>query len=362
MRKIIAILVGLLMLFSIPALGEEIDITDGVYREGQELGRGIYSFRCKETTNGYCVLATFESEEKYNLFAETDSVVDGLKDNSVYYCITHMGETCSIHINDGYLLLVKYGNGTLSAEQLSGEKEDTEDADSKESYDALLSILRSTEVTSGEKLMARIRYEAKIDSGIDDAIRTYESALCACGYSNQQVETIILKAQLGEEIHPFHSVEYDSYNMPAEQNGFANDPIFVDGVVKEYVSDGGSKNCVYGLILEQENEDQWLIYCAEKIHGEFIGKQIGSKPERHVFEGYADRPVRVYGKYLGFSEKYKLPVIDIVFYGGMLLTDENTFVKTNTSEYYMNRNCVYDFDYLIGAETCYVSGERYWIE
>lgn len=361
MRKIVAILIGLVMLFSVPAFGEELDITSGVYMEGQDLEAGIYSFTCSSTNDGYCVVATFQSEEQYNLYTESKGVVDGLRENSLYYEIIHRNETCAIRIDNGCLLLIEYGDGSLSIEQLFDETGDTKEATHKESYEALLSILRSTELTSGEKLMARIRYQAEVKSGIDAAIATYEISLGTMGYSNYQAKQIILKAQLGEEIHPFHDAEYDLYNMPAEKNGLENEPIFIDGTIVKYVSNGGKKNCAYGLIVEQEDGHQWLVYCAEKVNGELVGKLSGSKPEQHIFEGYSNRTVRIYGKYLGLSEEYKLPVIDIVTYGGMLLIDENALVRTNTSGYYMDRDCIYGFDYLIGAETCYVSGERYWI-
>jgi hypothetical protein len=75
MRKIVAILIGLVMLFSVPAFGEELDITSGVYMEGQDLEAGIYSFTCSSTNDGYCVVATFQSEEQYNLYTESKGTV-----------------------------------------------------------------------------------------------------------------------------------------------------------------------------------------------------------------------------------------------------------------------------------------------
>lgn len=362
MKKIIILVIGVLMLFSVSALGEDpIKLVEGVYSEGQEIESGIYSFVCDSTDAPYCVVATFVDEEHYENFTNSKSVVDGLKDNTIYYWTLSKKESCDVKIEYDNLLLVLYGEGTLTLRQrLFDSKEDESDT-SNTSYEALLSTLKSTQLTSGEKLMARINYWAEDRGDMAAAINLYESSMTAMGYDIDQIAEILLRAQVGEELHPFHRVEYDTYNMPAKQNGLEDDTILVDGVIREYIADGGKKNCSYGMIVEQEDGDRWLIYCAEKIDGTLIGKWWGKEPEQHVFEGYDERNVMIYGKYLGFSDKYNLPVIDIVKYGGMVLTDENVLIMTMTSAQNMRSyGGVHDFEFLLGASSKIESTERYY--
>lgn len=342
------------------AFGEsQTNQTSGIYVEGRDIEAGTYSFSCNSVTNAYCVVATFADEEHYNQFAEDDSIVDGLKSNSTYYTTLRKDEDCDFQVDEGNILMIEYGEGTLTLKQSAREAQPQEKEPSSEAHDALLSALRSTELTSGEKLMMKMRNIVESE-GMDAAIESCKAGLISNGFSSEQAEEILLKAQFGEEIHPFHKVDYSIYNVPAEDNGLENDTIFVDGIIQKYVSDGNKRNCTYGLVVEQEDGNQWLIYCAEKINRELIGIRIGSEPEQHVFEGYDGRTVRIYGKYLGYSEKYKLPVIDIVTYGGMVLIDENTLIITNTSDYYMNMDHISDFGYLISAEKCIQSYERPW--
>lgn len=362
MKKFFSLALWLAFLFPIPALSENMtNLTSGIYKEGSDLEAGIYSFSCDSAVDVYCVVATFADEKHYNQFTESESIVDGLKSNSVYYRTLRKDESCDIRIDRGYLLMVEYGEGSLLLKQSAKTEQTHKEGASSKAYEELLSALRSTELTSGEKLMARIDYRAK-DVGMNAAIESVKASMLASGYTMSQTEEFLLKAQVGEELHPFHKADYDVYNMPAEDNGLENDTIFIDGVIQEYVAIGGKKDCVYGLIVEQKDGNRWLISCAEKIKGEFIGRRRGSDPEQHVFEGYDGRNVRIYGKYLGFSEKYKLPTINILMYGGMVLIDENVLIKTNTSNFYMDRDRLPRFDYLIGAEKCIESQERYWIE
>lgn len=361
MKKIVIFAIGVLILFSVSAFGESpIKLVDGLYVAGEDIEAGIYSFICDATTAPYCVVATFADEEHYENYTESQSAVDGLKEYAIHYWMLYENEPCDVRIEDDNLLLVTYGEGTLTLKQRLYDSPNDESETIDTSYEAMLSALKSTQLTSGEKLMARINYWAEDRGDMSAAINLYQSSMAAHGYGSDQAAEILLRAQMGEELHPFHRVEYDVYNMPAAQNGLEDDTILVDGVIREYVSDGGKKNCTYGMIVEQEDGSRWLIYCAEKINGEFVGKRWGIEPEQHVFEGYEGQNVMIYGEYLGFSDKYDLPVIDVVKYGGMVLANENILIMTMTSTQNMRRDGISDFEFIIGASSTIESSERYF--
>lgn len=360
MKRFVALILAVFLIVPICFAEEDyIQISDGVYEEGVNIDAGLYTFSCESTDMEHCLVATFTDYDEYMAFEDSGNSLDGLKNHADTYAMIETGKSRDILISDGYLLLVKFGSGVLYFKEDIQIKE--KQVSSNDAYEEFLSILRSTEFTSGEKLMARIRYWTSQNGSLNGAINTYKASMLSRGFSSSETDEILIKAQFGEEIHPFHKVEdYSVYNSPAEENGLGDDTIFIDGVIRKYVEDGNKKNRVYGMIVEQEDGSQWLVSCAQMLNGEFVGKLRGSDPEVHVFSGYNDKSVRIYGEYLGFSEMYKLPTINIVTYGGMVLTDENTLLMTMTAEHNLGSYArIGDFAFLVGAEKTVTSTEHY---
>ena len=366
-RIFLFLLIIFLVLFAFSATASTIfndqssvKVCAGVYAEGIHVQRGIYSFTCDTTTDGYCLVATFFDEEHYQRFTESVSIVEGLQENAEYYQIMDNGDACNIHVETNTILLIKYGEGMLSILKIDDESSNSEAEITGMSYEEFLELMRSQELTSGEKLMTRLRYWAESNGDMDAAIAIYESSMIANGYTDDEAREILLQAQSGEEIHPFHFVDYDQYNSPAEENGLEGDTIRIRGVIEKYVKSGSKNDRIHGFVVNADG-DQWLILCAQEFNGTFYGKEWGSSPERHVFEGYEDCEVEIYGEYMGFSEKFKLPIIDILTYGGMMILDKNTFVMTDNAEHYMrSRGRIMDLPWLLGAEECIQSTDPYY--
>lgn len=364
MKKIVALIMVFFFLLIMPALAEEemMNLKEGVYREGVDIQTGVYSITCDSTSNGFCVVATFSDEEKYNSFTAAQSITNGLENNSEYYVIVQKGEDCTIRIECGTVLMIQNGSFSVTAEHRLKENDADISVQSKSPYEVLCDTLSDPELTSGEKMMARIRYWADVqyEGDMDAAISLYQSTMIASGYSQDEARLLYLKAQAGEELHPFHKVEYDIYNCPAEENGLEDDTLLISGQIVKYINDGSKKNCEYGFVVEDSDGNQWLVYCAKKVEGYLYGLLWGSKPEYHVFADYEGKNVSVYGKYLGYSEKYSLPVLDILTFGGMLDIETNTLVSTLTANHNLKSYAgIEDFAFILGALQTIESTERY---
>ena len=196
-----------------------------------------------------------------------------------------------------------------------------------------------------------------MEYGVRKAMEARKGSLLAKGYSPEEADEIVEKARRGEPLTPFQVPDYDAYNSPAEKNGHGGDLLLLSGTVKKYVKDGTSSQYVIGIRLEQEDGREWMISCAQYINRNLIGEAL--KRGDTVFDGLEGKNVEIYGKYSGFSEEYKLPVVDITRCGGLFLPDEDTFICTLTSSITMNQEGIYDLPYLIGAKKQRKSTERY---
>jgi len=178
--------------------------------------------------------------------------------------------------------------------------------------------------------------------------------LLAIGYTPEAARELEEKASRGENLTPFHTVDYSEYNCPADENGLLNDKILICGTVQEYfVTDN-----LYGIRLTQDDGNGWIVLYALKVDGEFVGGKVDGSG-KSVFDDYDNAYVEFYGKYLGYSEKFKLPVMQVAGYGGMLVIDTNEFVLTQNSSLEMQRDSIYDLGYLLGSKKSIESTERY---
>lgn len=147
------------------------------------------------------------------------------------------------------------------------------------------------------------------------------------------------------------------YNSPAEENGLGNDKVLLFGTIKEYVKTGTKTDYIMGFCLEQEDGNKWMVSCAARSGKLLIGDDNSGKWTT-VFDDLKNKAVEVYGQYLGFSEKFKLPVVDITYYGGVYDAETDCFIMTRQAEYWMQRDGIYAFEKLIGASRRRVSIEK----
>lgn len=193
-------------------------------------------------------------------------------------------------------------------------------------------------------------------------IHMFKGALLAKGYTPEQADEIMIKSQNGEDLTPFHTIEYDMYNSPAEENGLGHDLVRISGSISEYFQTDN----LFGIRLTQEDGNEWIVLYAIKVDGILVGTNPFGGKDATVFDGYDDRAVEIYGEYLGYSERFHLPVVQIAGYGGMLVLDDNILIITMNSRLEMeSRNIdgfsykLYDLGYLIGAKKTIESTEKY---
>lgn len=347
MKRWFLLLLTVLMAIAVPTAGT--GETKLLY-EGKELEPGVYSFTCKEVDVAFAILATFNSMEDYAQYLISPTVAEGLSQHAVRYYYVEKGDETLIGIEKNQILLIDRGSGNLVLKEKEKQPSEEEVLELEAAREKMLTILRDPNRSSGEKVLARLDYYTVGYGSKEEAIETLTAEYLASGCSLSETTAILVAAQAGEEVHKFRRVDYDAYNMPAEKNGFKGDTILVEGVIQKYVSDGNKKNRTYGMIVEQPDGNRWLVYCAENQNGKLCARRRDSDPEAHVFEGYEEQEVAVYGKYTGFSEKYKLPVVDIFTYGGMLVVSENTFIRTVQAEYSARGGIDKLLPKLIGAE------------
>lgn len=182
--------------------------------------------------------------------------------------------------------------------------------------------------------------------------------LISSGYSMSDAEDLVAKWKRGEPLTPFQTPEYETYNSPAEDNGHGGDLLLLTGTITEYVKTGNSTDYVIGVRLEQEDGDEWMISCAQCVSKNLIGA-VPDNSGATVFDDLEGTAVEIYGKYSGFSEKFKIPVVDIVAYGGLFVPEDELFIYTMTAELQMQKDCIYDLGYLIGAKRFRGSTEKY---
>lgn len=100
-----------------------------------------------------------------------------------------------------------------------------------------------------------------------------------------------------QAIGEFERADFDKYNSYEFENVLKNSKIYVDGIVKEKSVVDNSIN----FILKQNDGNEWVVsvgitpvYTSEMID-ELIGKEV-----------------RVFGKYIGFSNRVKMPGVHIM--------------------------------------------------
>lgn len=176
--------------------------------------------------------------------------------------------------------------------------------------------------------------------------------LIACGYTSSRADELLEAYEKGEPLTPFHEAEYEAYNSPAEENGLGDDTLLLYGVIKGYVRDGD----VIGFYLEQDDGNTWLVACGIR-NG--IGKDTTGK--KNVFDDLEGEEIELYCTYMGFSEKYKLPTVDITGFGGVLVLSNLSLIQTRTAVHNMEkaRPEIYNLSMLIGAKERYESFETF---
>ena len=135
----------------------------------------------------------------------------------------------------------------------------------------------------------------------------------------------------GKPILPFIDPIYDEYDLPTE-NGHDGDLLLIRGTIEEYIKTGDQSSYTIGVRVRQEDGCEWMVACAQKLSGKLIGAAGFSKDKTIIFEGLDGQAVEIYGEYIGYSEKFELPVLNIVDFGGMYVAEEQMWYWTTTAE------------------------------
>lgn len=108
--------------------------------------------------------------------------------------------------------------------------------------------------------------------------------------------TVEESSDTNESITGFEKADFDKYNSYASENGLGGKKIYIEGIVDEKVIIDDT----IAFVLKQNSEDKWIItvglfpiWSDEKID-EIMGKKI-----------------RVFGEYVGYSDKVKMPNIEL---------------------------------------------------
>ncbi len=178
--------------------------------------------------------------------------------------------------------------------------------------------------------------------------------MLALGYNPSEAQAIIDKAQRGESIIPFMHVDYETY-FDNWNDRFEERLIAIYGSITQYfrIDD------LFAFRITDENNNEWIVIYALKQNGIFVGSNPGYEKNQTVFDGFENIPVEVYGEYIGYSDKYHLPILQIATYGGLYIPDETMFVHTMTAQTEMQRKRLHDLGYLIGAKRYLESTEKY---
>lgn len=205
----------------------------------------------------------------------------------------------------------------------------------------------------------RLYFLGENDSKQDSLYKKLLASGCTIDRANQTIENI----KNGKPITKYRIADHDTFNSPAEKNGLGGTRVRAMGTVTKYVKSGSKKEAALGLILTQEDGKQWLISYGYVSGGRVvIGCTYSENKMDTIFDGYEGERVEVYGEYTGFSESFKLPVIELMFCGGMYVESSNTFVYTSNAEYHMSNDDLRNLHQFIGIDverkTSYC--ESYW--
>lgn len=104
-----------------------------------------------------------------------------------------------------------------------------------------------------------------------------------------------------DSINGFERAVYGKFNSPAEENGLGGTLVYVEGVID------GKLDMEDALVISliQDDGNGWLI-------------SFSDRPNRDsgLILGSVGKEVRIFGKYEGYSENYKKPVISAFVDGG----------------------------------------------
>lgn len=185
-------------------------------------------------------------------------------------------------------------------------------------------------------------------------VRLSYGKMLALGYSPSEAQEIIDKAERGESIIPFKSVDYETY-IDHWYDRFEERLVAVNGSVTQYFK----MDDLFAFRISDEGNHEWIVIYALKQNGILVGSDPGGGKNQTVFDGFENIPVQVYGEYIGYSDKYHLPVLQIATYGGLYIPETTMFVHTMTANTEMQRKRLYDLGYLIGAKRYRESTEKY---
>lgn len=157
-----------------------------------------------------------------------------------------------------------------------------------------------------------------------------------------------------EIINGCERADYDKYNSPASENGLDGTKIFLDGIAYECEESDG----VLWLIIQQSDEKKWLVGFSDE-----------PEKDKDMMDDIVGKSVRVFGKYLGYSDAYEMPAFSVQDEKGCIQEDQNgewidiwTFsdgwISSNaesktidTLSFVYSDNCSINIDYFINGDS-----------
>lgn len=130
-------------------------ICSGVYFVGKDLSAGNYSLTC-EKTDWSMQVSLFESVEKYYSYYRTDRFTigeegDAIDQNALTTNYIHEGDSAALNVQDGYVVLIDNGIGTLTAS--SGEIQEAEKSTTGSSITVLPGLYMPGDLPAGTYML-----------------------------------------------------------------------------------------------------------------------------------------------------------------------------------------------------------------
>ena len=118
-------------------------------------------------------------------------------------------------------------------------------------------------------------------------------------------EALYENTQKSEDVDGFEKPEYDKFNSYASENGLDGTYIYVTGQSIE----PAITEVAAGIIIKDKDNNQWCV---------IVPEYEGFNHEEHIeiVNNLVDNQdiIRVYGQYIGFSDKFNLPTMTPVAY------------------------------------------------
>ena len=130
--------------------------------------------------------------------------------------------------------------------------------------------------------------------------------VAGCGRDGRDAfgeETPAGTVEKSEMINGFEAAVYEKFNSPAEENGLEGTDIYVEGTVETKVT---SKK-VLAFTLKQNDGNYWIVSVTDR-----------PKKDKKIVDDIIDKEVRVFGRYAGYSEAYKMPGLALEGEGGKI--------------------------------------------